>query len=229
MLNNMTDVLSVVLSRHARTFGPQARPSRHQFPVGSQGIPERQHADWRRRRRVGHLRHDQEPESDASGATGAWGAYGAWGASGADRCASPQVPPIPAAFEAAFDPVARIIRLAVSAAKADGTLSDRERAMIMERAREAGLEAVVEAELAQTRPLADIVRGVTDAGDEEGSLRARLRHRPRGRDRLGRRAHLPRAARAPARARCRRRRRRSRPKPRRRSTRKLRTDRQLGR
>ena len=35
--------------------------------------------------------------------------------------------------------------------------------MIIERAREAGLEAVVEAELAQTRPLSDIVRGVTDA------------------------------------------------------------------
>ena len=35
--------------------------------------------------------------------------------------------------------------------------------MIVERAREVGLEAVVEAELAQTRPLSDIVRGVTDA------------------------------------------------------------------
>jgi uncharacterized membrane protein YebE (DUF533 family) len=77
--------------------------------------------------------------------------------------AGSQIPPIPAAFEAAFDPVARIIRLAVSAAKADGTLNDRERAMIVERAREVGLEAVVEAELAQTRPLSDIVRGVTDA------------------------------------------------------------------
>ena len=72
------------------------------------------------------------------------------------------IPPIPAAFEAALDPVARIIRLAVSAAKADGTLSDRNARAIMERAREAGLESVVEAELAQTRPLADIVRGVTD-------------------------------------------------------------------
>jgi tellurite resistance protein len=97
------------------------------------------------------------------------------------------VPPIPAAIEAAsasaaeggygvtspklasdlaseggLDPVARVIRLAVSAAKADGALSDQERVLIMDRAREAGLESVVEAELAQTRPLADIVRGVTD-------------------------------------------------------------------
>ena len=69
---------------------------------------------------------------------------------------------MPAAVEAALDPVARIIRLAVSAAKADGTLSDQERAVILEHAREAGLESIVEAELAQTRPLADIVRGVTD-------------------------------------------------------------------
>ena len=76
--------------------------------------------------------------------------------------AVPTVPAMPAAFEAAIDPLARIIRLAVSAAKADGQLTDQERAMIMARAREAGLETVVEAELNQTRSLGDIVRGVTD-------------------------------------------------------------------
>jgi len=74
----------------------------------------------------------------------------------------PAVPAMPAAIEAALDPLARIIRLAVSAAKADGQLTDQERTMIMARARESGLEAIVEAELNQTRPLADIVRGVTD-------------------------------------------------------------------
>jgi uncharacterized membrane protein YebE (DUF533 family) len=77
----------------------------------------------------------------------------------------PAVPPVPrltGALDAALDPVARVIRLAVSAAKADGILADSERELIMERAREAGLESVVEAELAQTRPLADIVSGVTD-------------------------------------------------------------------
>lgn len=74
----------------------------------------------------------------------------------------PAVPAMPAAFEAALDPLARVIRLAVSAAKADGQLTDQERAMIMARARESGLEAVVEAELNQTRSLGDIVRGVTD-------------------------------------------------------------------
>ena len=74
----------------------------------------------------------------------------------------PSMPSPPGAFEAALDPVARVIRLAVSAAKADGTLADSERALIIARAREAGLESVVETELGQSRPLAEIVRGVTD-------------------------------------------------------------------
>ena len=74
----------------------------------------------------------------------------------------PPVPNVPGAFEAALDPVARVIRLAVSAAKADGTLTEQERALILGRAQEAGLESAVEAELGQSRPLADIVRGVTD-------------------------------------------------------------------
>jgi uncharacterized membrane protein YebE (DUF533 family) len=74
----------------------------------------------------------------------------------------PAIPTVPGAFEAALDPVARVIRLAVSAAKADGTLTEQERALILDRARQAGLEAAVEAELTQTRPLADIVRGVSD-------------------------------------------------------------------
>ena len=79
----------------------------------------------------------------------------------------PTVPGIPAVTtasgaEAAGDPLARIIQLAVSAARADGQLTEQERAMITARAAEVGLEAIVEAELNQTRMLADIVRGVTD-------------------------------------------------------------------
>jgi uncharacterized membrane protein YebE (DUF533 family) len=76
----------------------------------------------------------------------------------------PPAPSVPGAIDTALDPVARIVRLAVSAAKADGAMSEQERALILDRAREAGLEAAVEAELGQTRPLADIVRGVT--GDQ---------------------------------------------------------------
>ena len=74
----------------------------------------------------------------------------------------PSLPPVVAAVGNAIDPLARVIQLAVSAARADGQLTDQEKAMIMDRAREAGLESIVEAELGQTRPLAGIVGGVTD-------------------------------------------------------------------
>jgi uncharacterized membrane protein YebE (DUF533 family) len=63
---------------------------------------------------------------------------------------------------AAIDPLVRVVQLAVSAAKADGSLTDPERALILERAKQAGVEAIVEGELNQMRPLADIVAGVSD-------------------------------------------------------------------
>ncbi len=75
---------------------------------------------------------------------------------------SAQVPPIPVAGRAAVDPVLRMIWLAVSASRADGELTGQEREVILARAKEAGLEAVVEAELTTVRPLADLVRGITD-------------------------------------------------------------------
>jgi uncharacterized membrane protein YebE (DUF533 family) len=103
------------------------------------------------------------PGVGSQGAVGSQAVQGSWGSQSSQVPPAPAVPPMPAAFEAALDPVTRVIRLAVSAAKADGALTDQERALIIERAREAGLESVVETELAQTRPLADIVRGVTDA------------------------------------------------------------------
>lgn len=58
--------------------------------------------------------------------------------------------------------VLRIVRLAISAARADGELSAPERALILEHARRTGVEAEVERELAHPQPLADVVRGVTD-------------------------------------------------------------------
>jgi len=102
----------------------------------------------------------------------AWGIYdsvknqGATGASAVGAPgAVPTMPPVPVLPEPLPDPVLRVIRLAVSAARADGDLSEKERALILQRAREAGLEAVIEAELAAPHPLADIVRGLTH---EEG-------------------------------------------------------------
>jgi uncharacterized membrane protein YebE (DUF533 family) len=55
-----------------------------------------------------------------------------------------------------------VVRLAVSAARADGTLLPAERALILGHAREAGLDAVVEVELSSPRPLSEIVTGVTE-------------------------------------------------------------------
>lgn len=73
------------------------------------------------------------------------------------------VPPIPVLPADLPDPVLQLIRLAVSASRADGELTAVERDQILARARAAGLDAIIEPELAQTsRPLAEIVQGVTD-------------------------------------------------------------------
>ncbi len=83
-------------------------------------------------------------------------------------------PPIPGVVSAIATPplsaedrglpleVLRVVRLAVSAARADGALLPAERALILSHAREAGVETAVEDELATSRPLAEIVSGVTD-------------------------------------------------------------------
>jgi len=57
----------------------------------------------------------------------------------------------------------RIVRLAISAAYADGSVSDAERAAVLDQATTAGVAELVEAEMQQPRPLAEIVSGVSDA------------------------------------------------------------------
>jgi uncharacterized membrane protein YebE (DUF533 family) len=108
-------------------------------------------------------------DSLTSGATGAMGATGAVpGATGAGGAVVP--PPLPGAAAVAAAPeargvpfeVLRVVRLAVSAARADGTLLPAERALILSHAREAGVESVVEEELASPRPLTEIVSGIGD-------------------------------------------------------------------
>jgi hypothetical protein len=56
----------------------------------------------------------------------------------------------------------RIVRLAISAAHADGAMNDRERAAVIQKAVDAGVGDIVERELQSPRPLAEIVSGVTD-------------------------------------------------------------------
>src|SRR5262245_28311407 len=104
-----------------------------------------------------------------------WGIYDSVQASNTSaRPPGPAAPPpLPAATgapapaglltaEAMPSDILRIIRLAVSAARADGTLSAEERNLIRERARAAGLESLVDTELGVTRQLSDIVGGITD-------------------------------------------------------------------
>lgn len=73
--------------------------------------------------------------------------------------------PAPAAVTAPEAPedLLRLIRLTISAARADGTLTPEEEAAILEHARDVGLEAVARAEIATPRPLAQIVAGFDPA------------------------------------------------------------------
>lgn len=55
-----------------------------------------------------------------------------------------------------------MVRLMISAARADGELADVERQAILDHARAAGVEPLVAAELERATPLPAIVAGVTD-------------------------------------------------------------------
>jgi uncharacterized membrane protein YebE (DUF533 family) len=110
-----------------------------------------------------------------SGALGSRGSVGSGGSGGLSSVGSPgslgsQVPgsppsgPGPVAQTASVSPDAlRIVRLAISAAYADGSMSDTERAAILDQAKTAGVAEIVAAEMQQPRPLAEIVAGVSDA------------------------------------------------------------------
>ena len=93
----------------------------------------------------------------------AWGAYEA--ATRKDETAAtpagapPPLPPLPGLPADAL----RLVRLAIAAARADGRLTDQERASILEQARTVGAEAVVEQEIRSPRSLAEIVAGVSDS------------------------------------------------------------------
>ena len=145
MLNNPADVLSVVLRGTLGRSGRKRARRATKFLTGHGGF--------------------LSASTMIAAAGVAWGIYDTL--KGQNQGTVGTVPGIPAVTtasgaEAAGDPLARIIQLAVSAARADGQLTEQERAMITARASEVGLEAIVEAELNQTRMLADIVRGVTD-------------------------------------------------------------------
>jgi uncharacterized membrane protein YebE (DUF533 family) len=89
------------------------------------------------------------------------GPHPAAGAGAAPSHAS--LPPLPVmATVAPMSDAARMARLALSAAQADGALSPEERETVLARAREVGMAELIERELQQPRPLAEIVAGIGD-------------------------------------------------------------------
>jgi uncharacterized membrane protein YebE (DUF533 family) len=73
-----------------------------------------------------------------------------------------------AVAEAAFPPEAlRLVRLALSAARADGVLSDGEREALLAVARAEGAEDAVAAEIARPTPLSEVLRDAPPSGGED--------------------------------------------------------------
>ena len=73
----------------------------------------------------------------------------------------PPLPNIPGAANVPPDALL-LIRLAIAAGSADGALSDADRERIVEQARAGGAEHLVEYEVQNRRPVAEIVAGVAD-------------------------------------------------------------------
>jgi uncharacterized membrane protein YebE (DUF533 family) len=108
----------------------------------------------------------------------AWGLYETWqgqqaqgaaaGAPPTGRSAAPPPPPPGAAApEAPAEgglpgPVLQLMRLMISAARADGEIGPAERERILAEAREVGAEPLVLREIESPRPLGEVVAGVTD-------------------------------------------------------------------
>jgi uncharacterized membrane protein YebE (DUF533 family) len=76
-------------------------------------------------------------------------------------------PPLPNTAPDVPPDVVRLVRLVISAARADGSLSADEQATILEHARAVGAEGIVQRELASSVTLAQIVAGVTVPAQRE--------------------------------------------------------------
>jgi len=84
----------------------------------------------------------------------------------APRSAGSAAPPLPAGAEPPTD-LLRLVRLTISAARADGTLAPAEQEAILAHARAVGAEQLVDYEVRNPRPLSDIAGGVTDPRTRE--------------------------------------------------------------
>src|SRR5688572_3500632 len=82
------------------------------------------------------------------------------------RSSGSAAPPLPGSAEPPTD-LLRLVRLTISAARADGSLSPEEQEAIVAHARDVGAEQLVDYEVRNPRPLSDIAGGVTDAKTRE--------------------------------------------------------------
>lgn len=101
-------------------------------------------------------------QKGAGGAAGSGGSGNAAGLGAVGSVASPPLPDTGGQGGAVSTDALRIVRLAISAANADGSVSDAERTAILDQAKTAGVGDIVDAEMRQPRPLAEIVSGVSD-------------------------------------------------------------------
>jgi uncharacterized membrane protein YebE (DUF533 family) len=99
----------------------------------------------------------------------AWGLFETWqsqqqtAGTGAASPTPGASPAAPAPDESGVPaPVARLLRVMISAARADGELGPAEREKILAEAREVGAEELVRSEIEKPRPLGELVAGVTD-------------------------------------------------------------------
>jgi uncharacterized membrane protein YebE (DUF533 family) len=115
------------------------------------------------------------PKTLIAAAGVAWGIYEVMKGQAAGGVAGPAAAPPPPPGSAVPPPlpgagappgvsegVLRLVRLTISAAGADGRLSPQEKEAILQAARKEGAAEIVEGEIANPRPLAEIVGGATD-------------------------------------------------------------------
>jgi uncharacterized membrane protein YebE (DUF533 family) len=115
------------------------------------------------------LKDKTDPNSQWGGAAAPQSGYQHAGPAGPAAASVPAtpLPPLPdiggtAPAGGVDEEALRLIRLTVSAANADGVMNEQERAAVVQQAQAAGVADVVERELQQRTPLADIVAGVSD-------------------------------------------------------------------
>jgi uncharacterized membrane protein YebE (DUF533 family) len=133
---------------------------------------------WKRTSRAVHGSGLINAKTLLAAAGVAWGLYETWqgqqaqGApASAPPTAGPVAPPLPLPGATAPAPpaegglpapVLQLMRLMISAARADGEIGPAERERILAEAREVGAESLVRREIESPRPLGEVVAGVTD-------------------------------------------------------------------